>query len=943
MSARTAIVRLSLAGAVLMLAASVPAVSPHPDAKKKFIEEGVWDQKVANLRAFDSANAERVALYGHKDSDRFRAKMALSPDVVDTVRVCVLLVDFPDFHYNSTIYVTPSGDTLDAGDAVTQQAFDSLLFSVRGQDPISNPTGSMTDFYLENSYGQYFVQGDVHGWFTMPQNYSYYVGNADGMDGGGAQLAIDAVWAADEAGVDFSPYAVDGPIVPGIIVVHAGPGAEQGAYGIWSHRSVAQLPQLDGVYMGDYTLNPEENFFTGDITSIGVFCHEWGHIMGAPDWYDVDYGQVGSDGLGMWSLMAGGSWNDGGRRPAHFDGWTKCGIGFADLIVVTQNLKQAPIPMVEAEPYVYDLRDNPDTLTFGDRWIVENRQRRGFDAALPGSGLIIYHMDSRVMSGNTNPDRYMLAVEEADGHRDLAYTPDNEGDSGDPFPGATNNREFHTYSVPNSLENEGAVTQIGVWEISDSDSIMYADLDITYSRPWVVLAGDSLELVDTGPDGVGDGDGLLEQGETIAVYLTVRNFMKLSFLPTLHVELNNSDLEILHNDASMGTALSPLFNATNREIGLLTIRIPDDFRSSRVTLDFTVTSDSNWSHHDRSYQTAFSFQATFGRPQILLVDDDNNSLAADDKGYRDAFARLGLPYVKWEKYTQGSPSYATLSLYPNVFWMTGQDLPPTYPGGALTAADVQAMKQYLDNGGNLLLASITAADSLRTLDSAFMADYLHAHWTDSVSSRFYRGEPDHAIGGAHRYVIQNGKLWTQVTTTIEPLSGAQPAFIVTNSSNTADYGHCGVTYDGAYRTAFLTIPVEWIDDARTASGYSPKDTLITRVLEFFYRGSATPVEEEEPSMLPDNFTLEQNYPNPFNPGTTIIYSLSAGRTQTNLAIFNVLGQKVVTLVDEVQGPGTYTVTWDGSVTGGGRAASGVYFYRLMRGDAVETKKMVLLK
>ena len=101
--------------------------------------------------------------------------------------------------------------------------------------------------------------------------------------------------------------------------------------------------------------------------------------------------------------------------------------------------------------------------------------------------------------------------------------------------------------------------------------------------------------------------------------------------------------------------------------------------------------------------------------------------------------------------------------------------------------------------------------------------------------------------------------------------------------------------------------------------------------------------------LPTDFALEQNYPNPFNPITTIRFTLSDARRNTQdarhttLKISNLLGQEVRTLVDEEKEPGYYSVTWDGRDNEGTEVTSGVYFYRLKSGEFIETRRMILLK
>ncbi|UCE17672.1 MAG: T9SS type A sorting domain-containing protein [Gemmatimonadota bacterium] len=99
-------------------------------------------------------------------------------------------------------------------------------------------------------------------------------------------------------------------------------------------------------------------------------------------------------------------------------------------------------------------------------------------------------------------------------------------------------------------------------------------------------------------------------------------------------------------------------------------------------------------------------------------------------------------------------------------------------------------------------------------------------------------------------------------------------------------------------------------------------------------------------LTPVECSLQQNYPNPFNPVTDIRYQIadSGSPVHTNLKIYNILGQEIRSLVDEVQEPGYYTVTWDGRDGQGNDVPSGVYFFRLSIGSHwSETKRMVLMK
>ena len=117
---------------------------------------------------------------------------------------------------------------------------------------------------------------------------------------------------------------------------------------------------------------------------------------------------------------------------------------------------------------------------------------------------------------------------------------------------------------------------------------------------------------------------------------------------------------------------------------------------------------------------------------------------------------------------------------------------------------------------------------------------------------------------------------------------------------------------------------------------SIRDTSIVVPVSLTVNEDINPVDPVV-STLPTEYKLYQNYPNPFNPSTTIRYDLKAAG-HTKLVVYNVMGQQVATLVDEIQPAGVYKLNFDGSSVG-----SGLYFYRLESGNYVNVSKMVLMK
>ncbi len=184
-----------------------------------------------------------------------------------------------------------------------------------------------------------------------------------------------------------------------VFVIHSGTGAEaSGGSGniIWSHSWwTYNEPYVDGVYVGSYTTEPEFWFSPGDMTH-GVYVHELAHAFGLPDLYDIDYT---SEGVGDWSLMSGGSWNGYlGNSPAHPDAWSRIYLGFNPVVDISAYHGMISVPNVEQN------RDNAiyrfNSGKANEYWLLENRQKIGSDVALPGSGLLIWHVDDNLPGSN---------------------------------------------------------------------------------------------------------------------------------------------------------------------------------------------------------------------------------------------------------------------------------------------------------------------------------------------------------------------------------------------------------------------------------------------------------------------------------------------------------------------------------------------------------------
>ena len=266
-----------------------------------------------------------------------------------------------------------------------------------------NFVGSMYDYFYAQSEGLFELTFDVVE-VTVSEGYAYYGENdAADEDVRPGEMVREAVILAD-AEVNFADYDWDGDgEVDQIYVVYAGMNEAGGGDEdtIWPHAwslsgSGAGRVRLDGVYVDNYACGGELNE-SGSIDGIGTMCHEFSHCLGYPDFYDINYK---APGMGYWSLMDGGSYNGDGYCPAGYTSYERWVAGWKEPIELTEDTEITGMKALQSGGDAYVIYNDGNRNEY---FLLENRQFIGWDAEIPGKGLLILHVDynSRIWTMNT--------------------------------------------------------------------------------------------------------------------------------------------------------------------------------------------------------------------------------------------------------------------------------------------------------------------------------------------------------------------------------------------------------------------------------------------------------------------------------------------------------------------------------------------------------------
>ena len=451
-----------------------PANAMHPPSKQeieRYKEDGSFAERLKTARKIGNnktaphlvqkmqQNIKRMSLKAEGFSDaeiETRQKSSLPPlacrgmPTKGTVKVLVLLVDFPDYPHTTN---------------QTVQDINAKFFD--NGDSNQYPYESLRNYYQRSSYQQLSITGNVLGWHTA-QNYRSYYANL-GEEGQGVDALIkEAINNYNNKGHDFTQYDTDNDgTIDAVYIKWTGP--DNGWSGFWwayqwyFHDSNYTV---DGMHLNSYVWSWYNNSNYDDVS--GVYnpkadIHETGHLLGLPDYYDYKTGVGPGGGIGDLDMMDN-NWGDHNCFSKYLLEWLT-----PDYITSGTKIKTLN-PSGTSQDTVLLLPENTGDDTFSEYFMAQYRKRsNGNDPSdYPADGLLIWHVDATLDSSdsdflydNSYTSHKLLALEQADGLQEIENN--NSANAGDYY---LPPKVFNTSSSPNSNKYNGTVTKISVDNLS---------------------------------------------------------------------------------------------------------------------------------------------------------------------------------------------------------------------------------------------------------------------------------------------------------------------------------------------------------------------------------------------------------------------------------------------------------------------------------------------
>lgn len=341
----------------------------------------------------------------------------------DTYRLAVVCIEYPDVKHNPQIKISD---------------WEEALFSkgtyVNKKNPTGSPVyGSLYDYYLEQSYGKFKLEGKVFDYVQVSKKREEYTKGT----GFAATIPLFSE-ALDKLLAREGKNALDH--FDGLFFLHAGGRVKTNRGGLyWPHKSSMR-------YQGKlwhYFICAEGG---KSMDSISVIAHEFGHMLGLPDLYARPE-NPGSEGVGAWCAMSNQA---PGGKPQHFGAWTKEQLGWLKPAIIDPTVPQKLVlsPVTKSPRECFKVLVRRDGSEY---FLLENRAPTGFDASLPAHGLLIWRVvgnrpileESHGITGPTGPRVYLKEV---------------------PYPSRANNA-FTPFTTPSSRSQLGGGLPVHITNI----------------------------------------------------------------------------------------------------------------------------------------------------------------------------------------------------------------------------------------------------------------------------------------------------------------------------------------------------------------------------------------------------------------------------------------------------------------------------------------------
>ncbi len=467
-------------------------------------------------------NSSQLDVFRKSREERYSDNIANFTQTSSTPNFLVILVNFSNISFDSTNAVSMANQ-------ISQTNYTT-----------DGATGSVKDYYYDNSMGALDANFVVVGPYTLSQNQAYYGAETEygGKDIRPREMVEEACSLASQ-NLNFAIFDNNGDnIIDMVHIVFAGRGQHNGggADAIWPHSwSIPSSPTFNGVSLNKYSCSNELRTVS-QMDGIGTICHEMGHVLGLPDFYDTDYGESGGQSivLNSWDLMSSGNYNNEAKTPPYLSSLERNMLGWLDPIILNLDSTVCTLPALADSNKAYKVN-----LTSNEFFLFEHRTKKKWDAYTPGKGMLVFHGDntlinqwiySRINQININPTNRGFFILPAYGDSTNVSTTSTT------YPGSENITSFIGSKLKNFTPSGKTLINIAYGQDSILNFIYFGNtptltvLPITNSNPTsATLNGEVVGMAVTSMGfeyrAIGQTNFIQETSPTNPVQITISNLV----------------------------------------------------------------------------------------------------------------------------------------------------------------------------------------------------------------------------------------------------------------------------------------------------------------------------------------------------------------------------------------------------------------------------------